>query len=89
MRIIGGFYGWKMAVDEAFNAKIMNPCVKYSPVGGFYVESQLIPTTAGDINLGQVYYSLNNGGRRSPATTRENYREIKREITARLESDGE
>ena len=65
LKIIGGYKGYQEAVREAFSVNMHNPALKYSPRYGFYVESDLTPTDKGDINLGQVYYSLNNNCRQS------------------------
>ena len=50
MRTIGGYRGYREAVNEAFDSHhTMNPALKYSPVRGFYVESNLIRTDSGEV----------------------------------------
>jgi hypothetical protein len=83
MKITGGYKGYQEAVTEAFSAKMHNPALKYSPDYGFYVESDLTPTDKGDVNLGQVYYSLNNNGKNSEGG-RANYIRVKAEIISEL-----
>jgi len=85
MRTTGGYRGYREAVDEAFDSHcMMSPALKYSPTYGFYVESDLIRTDSGDVNLGQVFYNLNNGGARSPSSSHREYLEAKAKIIEAL-----
>lgn len=88
MRITGGYRSFRDAVDEAFLSPIMSPALKYSPVTGFYVESDLITTTTGDVNLGECYYNLNNNGARTPGRGRRSYLEIVARIIEAYEGAG-
>jgi len=86
MRTIGGYRGYREAVDAAFDSHyMMNAALKYSPTYGFYVESDLIRTDSGDVNLGQVFYNLNRGGARSPSSSRREYLETKAKIIEALD----
>ena len=86
MRITSGYKGYQEAAIGAFRVNMHNPAIKYSPDSGFYVESDLVPTTAGHVSLGQAYYSLNNNGRRSEGG-RTNYIEAKATIIAKIAGD--
>jgi hypothetical protein len=84
MKIKSGYAGYKKAAKEAFcTTNTMNPAIKYDPEGGFYVESDWIATSRGHINLGQVYYNLNDNGRRSAGTMAQ-YLEAKASIIEAL-----
>jgi hypothetical protein len=87
MKITSGYKGFRNSVDAAFDATCHNPALKYSPKTGFYVESDLISTDSDDCNLGQVYYNLNDGGKRAPGRGRKSYLEIVSRIISHYEGE--
>ena len=68
-KIKGGFAGYKIAADDGYRSRIMNPVLRWSESEGFFVEPECYDPPADGITIGTISYDANTGNRHEGSRT--------------------